>query len=115
MKILLTGASSYIGQYIILNLLQNNHKILSTSRSDPKIKNKNHKWICNDLSKKPLKLKGFKPDVIIHLAGSAWADMSSENYVNSNILTTNNLVKTLKGKKFKKVFYLSSITPFVYF
>jgi len=108
MKILLTGASSYIGQYIILNLLQNNHKILSTSRSDPKIKNKNHKWICNDLSKKPLKLKGFKPDVIIHLAGSAWADMSSENYVNSNILTTNNLVKTLKGKKFKKVFYLSS-------
>ncbi|AAZ21346.1 NAD-dependent epimerase/dehydratase family protein [Candidatus Pelagibacter communis] len=108
MKILLTGASSYIGQYIILNLLQNNHKILSTSRSDPKIKNKNHKWISHDLSKKPLKLKDFKPDVIIHLAGSAWLNMSSENYVNSNILTTNNLVKTLEGKKFKKVFYLSS-------
>jgi len=108
MKILLTGASSYIGKYIISNLLLKNHKILSTSRKDPIIKNKNHKWIRHDLSKKPLKLNGFKPDIVIHLAGSAWVNMTSENYVNSNILTTINLVKTLKDKKIKKIFYLSS-------
>ena len=108
MKIFLTGASSYIGKYIILNYLTNGHKVLSTSRTNPKINEKKHKWIKHDLSKKPLNLNRFRPDIVIHLAGSAWMGRSPESYINSNILTTDNLVKSLKGKKIKKIFYLST-------
>ena len=36
MKVLVTGASSYIGKYIISNLLINGHSVLSTSRKNQK-------------------------------------------------------------------------------
>ncbi len=108
MKVLVTGASSYIGKYIISNLLINGHSVLSTSRKNPKINHKFHKWIKHDLSKKIFKVGLFKPDLVVHLAGYAWMGDKSEKYINSNILTTINLVKSLKKKKIKKFFYLST-------
>ena len=108
MRIFLTGASSYIGKYIISSLLINGHTVLSTSRRSPKIYSKSHKWFKHDLSKKTFKMGSFNPDMIIHLAGYAWMGHEPEKYVNSNILTTLNLVKSLKNKKFKKFFYLST-------
>ena len=56
MKIFLTGASSYIGKYLILNFLQRGYQVVSTSRTNPKINNKNHRWIKHDLSKKQITL-----------------------------------------------------------
>jgi len=108
MKVLITGASSYIGKYIISNLLIKGHNVLSTSRTDPKINHKCHKWIKHDLSKKIFKVGSFKVDFVIHLAGYAWMGEKSEKYINSNILTTLNLVKSLKKTKIKKFFYLST-------
>ena len=108
MKIFVTGASSYVGKYVILNFLNKGYKVLSTSRTSPKIKKINHKWIKHDLSKGPINLKKFKPNIIVHLAGLAWMNRPSEGYINSNILVTNNLVKSFKNKKIKKFFYFSS-------
>ena len=108
MNIFVTGASSYVGKYVILNFLSKGHNVLSTSRTSPKIKQTNHKWIKHDLSKKPIDLKKFEPDIIIHLAGLAWMNRPSEGYIRSNILVTNNLVKSFKNKKVKNFFYFSS-------
>ena len=108
MQIFITGASSYIGKYLILYFLQMGYKVLSTSRTSPKIYKKDHRWIKHDLSKKKIDLNSYRPDIVIHLAGLAWMNRPSEDYINSNILTTNNLVKSLKNKKIKNFFYFSS-------
>ena len=95
MNILVTGSSSYIGKYIILGLLSLNHKIIGTSRTNPKIRNKNFTWISHDLSKAPLiKLKN-NIDIIVHVAGLAWMDRPIVDYINSNI-------KDLKKKGYQK-------------
>lgn len=108
MKIFLTGASSYIGKYLILNFLQRGYQVVSTSRTNPKINKKNHRWIKHDLSKKQINLKSYRPEIIIHLAGLAWMNKPPEDYINSNILATINLSKTFKNKKVKKFFYFST-------
>ena len=108
MNILVTGSSSYVGKYIILGLLSLNHKVVGTSRTDPKIKNENFIWLSHDLSKSPLKKFKNKIDVIVHLAGLAWYDRPVIDYVNSNINTTMNLEKMIKNIKPIVTFYTSS-------
>ena len=108
MKIFVTGASSYVGKYVILKFLSKGFNVLSTSRTNPNLKQKNHKWIRHDLSKKKINLKDFKPDIIVHLAGLAWMNRPSAGYIKSNILVTKNLVESLKKTKVKNFFYFSS-------
>ena len=100
MNILVTGSSSYVGKYIILGLLSLGHKVVGTSRTDPKIKNKNFIWISHDLSLSPLEALKVNIEVIVHVAGLAWYGRPVVDYVNSNINTTMNLeimIKNING------------------
>jgi len=108
MKILLTGASSYVAKYIARGLLSFNHQIIATSRTSPNIKTKNYRWIQHDLSEKPMELNDDEIDIVIHVAGSAWMNRTTIEYVNSNILTTINLEKMIHKLNPKTTFYISS-------
>jgi len=108
MNIFLTGASSYVGKYIAKSLISSGHNIISTSRTDPQIKLSNYRWIQHDLSKSPVEGFDEKIDSVIHVAGSAWMNKSTKEYVESNILTTMNLGSFVKKLKPKITFYISS-------
>lgn len=107
MKFLVTGCSSYVGKYIIRDLLKKNHKVVGISRTSPGIHHKNFFFKKHDLLKPKLNLKK-KFDVVIHAAGSAWMGLDSINYIKSNIITSLNLYNFLKKIKLKAFFYISS-------
>lgn len=96
MKILVTGASGFIGNYVLDYLVNNtNHKVIATSRNKEKVKDK--MWYskvqfleANLYSNKSNFFEFFdNPDMLIHFA---WSNLP--NY-NKSFHITENLVKDI--------------------
>jgi dTDP-6-deoxy-L-talose 4-dehydrogenase (NAD+) len=80
MKVAVTGATGFIGQYVIQELIKQNAKIVAISRSDTDIW-KDHKsvtGICLDIENCDDKVFNLieRPDALIHLA---WAGLPNYN------------------------------------
>ena len=121
MRILVTGASGFLGRNMLKKLSNTNHSILATSRlKDNRINfKKSFEWVYGDLSDTEFIKKNlvkFNPEVLIHLAWSGipnYSDyLSSSNLYNSinlfrEIISNTNCKKILVsgscweyGKKF---------------
>ena len=93
MKILVTGATGFIGNHLINKLLENNHTILGLSRT---IKSKNNKLnfqnidLANPESYTEI-ISDFKPEIIIQLA---WQDIPNFSFEKS-LLNLKNSVQFL--------------------
>lgn len=71
MKILVTGASGYLGQGIVKHLLDNNHRVIAIARKPERIDNRAER-IAADIFSTAEPYKAFgEPDVLLHLA---WRD-----------------------------------------
>lgn len=77
MKILITGASGYIGCRLVKNAIVNNHHIIAASH---KSYNKNLDWIYFDLGEKPSFQLPEPVDVIFHLAANTTNKDINEQY-----------------------------------
>lgn len=84
MKVLITGASGFIGNHVTAHLLTNGHEVIATSSSQEKARQ--HKWF-KEVAYVPLNLNEldpevnyfeyfFKPDRVIHLA---WQGLPNYN------------------------------------
>ncbi len=79
MKILVTGASGFIGQHLVDYLLSLSHEVIATSRTTGiERKNKNFSYLKCDINKeRDNYFKYFKePDLLIHLA---WENLPNYN------------------------------------
>jgi nucleoside-diphosphate-sugar epimerase len=75
MRVLVTGASGFIGKTLINKLDEDGHQVLALSRSIESKKKKNILWLQCDLSLPNTysnQVKDFLPEVLIHLA---WQDI----------------------------------------
>ena len=85
MRVLITGATGFIGLPLTLRLVEQGHKILALSRKPFKL-NKSISWLNSDLSS-PLtyqeEIRSFKPEVLIHLAWQDIPDFSFEKSKNN--------------------------------
>ena len=85
MRVLITGATGFIGLPLTLRLVEQGHKILALSRKPFKL-NKSVSWLNSDLSL-PLtyqeEINSFKPEVLIHLAWQDIPDFSFEKSKNN--------------------------------
>jgi len=85
MRVLITGATGFIGLPLTLRLVEQGHKILALSRKPFKL-NKSISWLNSDLSL-PLtyqeEINSFKPEVLIHLAWQDIPDFSFEKSKNN--------------------------------
>lgn len=103
MKILVTGATGFIGNYVVNELLKSNHDIIATGISDP-IYEKNSwsgkvNFIKCDLNSKIDFFTHFqKPDSVIHLAWEGLPNYKElfhiEKNLPNNLYFLNNLVKS---------------------
>ena len=75
MKILITGASGFIGRALLKILSRRKHDVLAFSRNPPLIEDSSVTWKCVDLNQ-PLSYRkhlfDFAPEAVIHLA---WQDI----------------------------------------
>ncbi len=103
MKILVTGATGFIGNYVVNELLKSNHDIIATGISDPI--NERNNWagkvnfIKCDLNSKIDFYNYFqKPDLVIHLAWEGLPNYKElfhiEKNLPNNVYFLNNLIKS---------------------
>lgn len=113
MRILLTGATGFVGSHIVEELISNNHTIVATIR-----KSSNLKWIkdypiqyeyCSLNDEEQLSKLLSTVDVVVHCAGVVRA-LNWDSYYDTNVIGTQKLVQVaLKNKtNIKKFIYISS-------
>jgi len=103
LKILVTGASGFIGNHLIKELLKNtNHEIIATSRDIEKAKKYDWfskvKHISYDLnSKEELNLFEYfnKPDRVIHLAWDGLPNYNDLIHIEKNLINNYKFIKNL--------------------
>jgi len=127
MKILVTGSSGFIGMSLCIKLLKEKHFVVGIDSMnnyyDVKLKEarlkklkqfSNFKFIKVDIRNKNklnLKLRNFKPDIIINLAAQAgvrYSLLKPQKYIDSNITGFLNILELSKKYKVKHLIYASS-------
>ena len=108
-KILITGASGYIGQKLISELLQKNFELICIYKENIPSKyaqNKKIKWIKCDLSKSKIDLRdGIQLNCVIHLCGITIGKKASiEKFFRINELALINTLESVSNKTKKFIF-----------
>lgn len=112
MKILVTGASGFIGTNILEDLIQKGYTVLNIDWKEPKIKKHKNVWknidICNFEAFQKAVIK-FRPDYILHLAARTDLDGKTLEDYSQNIVGVENLLKIVqKLPDLKKIIIASS-------
>jgi 2-alkyl-3-oxoalkanoate reductase len=113
MKILVTGATGFIGRNLVDALVQQNHDIYVLVRptSDRRpLEGKGVKFIEADLSDERSldALKNCSIEVIYHCAGLV-EDKDLHKLYKTNVAGTDNICRYALGQRVKRVIYLSSV------
>lgn len=102
MKVLVTGATGFIGNYVIEELLKyKEHFIVATSRNHNKAKNfkwyKDVKYINCDLNENKENYFNFfeEPDSLIHLAWEGLPNFKELYHFEKNVFTNYNFIKNI--------------------
>jgi len=117
MRVAITGATGFVGQYLVDHFSNKNYKVIALGRSlsklDALFKAKSVKNIETDYSVKHLEkeLKGC--DALVHLAAKRLQknidQLDIEPYISDNILLTGNILKTAKKLNIIRVCQSSTI------
>ena len=115
MKILITGANGTIGSDLVIFFSKFYYVYAiyrSSNKITKKIKSKNICWIKHDLSKEIN--YNIKPNVVIHCAVTHEFKKKNKinDYVESNIISLQNIIKFSNKKKISKFFNFSSFAVY---
>lgn len=112
MKILITGASGFIGKYLVERFKKLNYEVISVTRTKVESLYLENGMILDNLGSVEELIAEIKPNMCIHCAGASSVQLSLENpYVdfNDNVLTTRNLLEAIRiHSPLTKLIYLSS-------
>ena len=111
-KILLTGASGFIGTNLLEDLMQKNYEVLNIDITKPKIPEREGVWkkvdICDYASFEKAVID-FNPVYIVHLAARTDLDGKILEDYNANIVGVENMLKIVqKLPDLKKIIITSS-------
>ncbi len=112
MKILVTGASGFIGTNILEDLIDKGNEVLNIDFKEPKIDSRRNLWKNVDITDYDSFEKAcieFNPDYLIHLAARTDLDGKTLKDYDANVIGVENLMKILhKLPNLKKVIITSS-------
>ncbi len=118
MKVLLTGATGFLGKYVIEELEENNYEIIAFARNEKigkelEEKYKNTKFYKGDFTNlEDLEKINEKIDFVIHAGALSTVWGKWEDFYKTNVLGTENILKFCRARKIKKLVYISS--PSIY-
>jgi UDP-glucose 4-epimerase len=98
-RVLVTGASGFIGLPVVLNLQQQGHNVLALSRNIPKVNTSSVSWLKSNFSLHETyesTVRTFAPEAVIHLAWQGIPDFSFETSRN-NLNNSLNLLSFVIG------------------
>lgn len=106
-SILVTGGSGFLARHIVINLIKNNHRVISLDKKKnfyrySKLKLKNHKIVFGNFKNKKLvfeTIKKYKIDVVFHLGASTQvlnALKNPENTYKNNVMGTINILEAIR-------------------
>lgn len=110
MRILLTGASGFIGRHLLPKLIELGHHVIAPSRSPiPRLPRVNHIEV-NDL-RNPIDWSSIvsEVDVVIHLAGLAHTTAREEDLYATNTEITRSLGRASAKANVRQFIFVSSI------
>lgn len=112
MRILLTGASGFIGTNLLEDLASKGYEVCNVDCATPKIKGRNSVWKnvdITDFESFEKAVLDFQPDYLIHLAARTDLDGKSLEDYAANVVGVENLMKIIhKLPYLKKVIITSS-------
>ncbi len=112
MRILLTGASGFIGTNLLEDLVSKGYEVLNVDWKEPKILARRNLWKNVDITEYAPFEKAcldFNPDYIIHLAARTDLDGKTVDEYDANVTGVENLLKIVhKLPNLKKVIITSS-------
>ena len=115
-RVLVTGAYGFLGKYVIDELVKNNYKVLAFGRNKTKmqqLKKKNVYIFIGDFCNKDDALKATENvDYVIHCGALSTVWGKREDFINTNVNGTMNLVESCRKNKVKRFVYVSS--PSIY-
>lgn len=111
-KILITGASGFIGTNLLEDLLEKGYEVLNLDINPPKISERNNVWKNVDIRKYEefeKEVLAFQPDYIVHLAARTDLDGKKLEDYAANIVGVENLLKIAhRVPQLRKVIIASS-------
>ncbi len=112
LKVLITGASGFIGTNLLEDMLEKGCEVLNIDFNEPKIKERNGVWKNIDIIEyEPFEkaVLDFNPDYIIHLAARTDLDGKTVDDYKANTVGVENLMKIVeKLPDLKKIIIASS-------
>ena len=112
MKVLITGASGFIGTNLLEDMLKKGYEVLNRDFDEPKIKERNGVWKNIDIIEYESFEKAvldFNPDYIVHLAARTDLDGKTVDDYKANTIGVENLMKIVeKLPDLKKIMIASS-------
>lgn len=110
MNILITGAGGFLGKCLAKSLLDKGHRVSNFSRNEhPELDQMGVRTITGDLSVKRdviRALSGF--DAVFHMASKVGMWGSYEDFYETNVLGTQNLITACRIHQVNKIIYTSS-------
>lgn len=111
MEVLVTGATGFIGNYVVKELLKNNYQVIATSSNENKAKTFSWfydvKYVALDLAQFKSSIDYYNlfynPDVIIHLAWEGLPNYSSLFHIEENLFRHYSFLKSLVSNGAKDI------------
>lgn len=117
MKILVTGASGFVGKHLLKTLSADGHELIATYRSEPPSHSReytrNVRWLETDFFTEIMELAPV--DAIIHMATVHYQSRKAPqpaDFVHTNILSTLNLCDYARKNEIKKFIHFSTVTVY---
>ena len=113
-KVLVTGATGFLGKYLIEDLLNNDYEVIAQGRKENVLNNIKEKYNVEILkcSLDEIKDVELNVDYVIHAAALSTVWGKWEDFYNSNVVGTENVINFCKKNNVERLVYVSS--PSVY-
>lgn len=112
MKVLITGASGFIGTNLLEDMIKKGHEVLNIDFNAPKIKERSNVWKNIDITKYEVLedvVLGFNPEYIVHLAARTDLDGKTLDDYSANTIGVENMMNIVqKLPELKKIIIASS-------